>query len=408
MFAKQFQLNRYYFILGVSNAFAFQFIGTVILAEILLIVLAFRLFIDLSKGHQYISKSVSLRIVSFGGIWFLSQLFTDLYRQIDTTETFKSLSQIFVLTLSLFALLMGNEDQEFKLSSYFIGLNFSYFLLYFFSNSPSDSWKFYFGPAISGILLLLLGFSSKKSFTKVVVILLLASMSLVLGSRSLGLILLITALSYLNISQNRYFFKTIVFILCGVLLGVFANNIYRNAALSGELGETQQRKAQLQYASGPILLTARSEFLYEIAAIKSNPWIGLGSNPNATEETLLKTFLLEQQFRVDSKNTAARGSLLKDGRLPQHSMFFGAWLEGGILALPFWLYLFWQMTKWNMRNNLRNQNAKLSVISKYLYINFVWAFFFSPLGAGSRMMLATSIAICFYSQNGIFKEEVRV
>lgn len=402
MSSRRIDIDFRFFFIGLSNCLVFSFIGTVILGEIFLIALLFSLIPFLNRNKSFVLQKTPFYFFIWACVWIICQLFTDIYREADNVDTLKSLAQITVLALLILAVLTKLQEKDNFLISYYIGLNISniILLLFLYPNSlpnTTDVWKFYLGPSISGIILLVIGLLKLNSTKKNFFIISLSFFSLALGARSLSLILLITALSlYISPAKFNMAKVTLVSIII-IPVGLIISDSYREAALDGKFGIQQMQKAEAQYRNGPILFSARSEILYEIAAIKSSPFFGYGSNPRATDRILTNTYLLEEDFGINSEKVTGREQYLKTGRIPQHSMFFGAWLEGGLFAILFWLYTFWKMTEWNFSSRMRTSTSNLDILSKYLYFNFVWAFFFSPLGAGSRMTLATSLGIAFLS-----------
>ena len=392
-------VNVKYVLLGLSNAIAFRLIGLLIIAEMLIVVQLMAYFLSKRQPLNHEQKIITSRILFFGIIWFTTQLFTDFYRESAGFDTVKSLSQIFVLTVIILALLNCYQDEEKKFVSYLYGYSLSYglvFLQALSSGTAGDWWKFYFGPSFSLLFLIFIGSMKKSSMLKFFLVSLLGFFSIVLGSRSLGMILVITSIGFLNFSSSRSILRSLVFFFLFFLLANTANNLIRDASLNGKFGRDQQIKAEQQYSTGPILFVARSELTYQWASIVESPIFGLGSNPSPSVEVLINTYDLESKYGIISKNTAAYQSLTKTGKTPQHSIFFGAWLEGGLISIILLLYLFFQMLKWNSVNIMRTSKSKLSLLASYLHINFLWAFFFSPLGAGSRMNLAVTVGVCFF------------
>ena len=396
-----------YFLLGLSNSISFHFIGLVIVAEIIICLLAIHKFLQVRSQMTNEEKRIIHFLFFFGALWFLTQFFTDIYLDATTSDTLKSLSQIFVLIFLLLFMFLHFQHNRIAFRSYLIGVSLStmvIFLQSISSNKAGDWWKFYFGPSLSVLILLYLGHIRLRNEIKFILIFGLSLISFFLGSRSLGLILLFTAISFLDFFSTRGIGKSLCFLIALLLIGNFANSIFREASLSGRLGFAQQKKAQLQYQAGPIFLVARSEFLYQVASIKESPIFGSGSNPNLSANALITAFDLENKYGVITKKTSAYAELVKTGKTPQHSIFFGAWLEGGIFSIILLLYLFIMMIRWNFRNDVRTSSSNYSILSRYCFFNFCWAFFFSPLGAGSRMTFALGIGICYFA----YKDSITV
>jgi O-antigen ligase len=157
--------------------------------------------------------------------------------------------------------------------------------------------------------------------------------------------------------------------------------------------QSQQIKSLDQYNAGPILFTARSEIAFELAAIKSNPIIGSGSNPNITFQILNDAQLFNQFLGVTTDATNAYKAALSDGKIPQHSVILSAWIEGGIVLAVFWIIiLFWTLRKFG---EILRTKTPLSQFAIYIGLSSIWAMLFSPLGAGSRMELAVGLSAVY-------------
>ena len=170
--------------------------------------------------------------------------------------------------------------------------------------------------------------------------------------------------------------------------------MYGNLAITGVLGQAQLIKYSQQSQAGPILLSGRSELLYELSAISETRILGLGSNAFLTNEILEKVVTEEYRFGVVHNSTTSYMGYNADGKIPNHSMIFTAWLEGGVLAALFWFYVLFIVVR--RFSSVATKSQPFGIISKYLSINFFWALFFSPLGAGSRVILAFSLGIIFF------------
>ncbi len=394
------RINIKYLLLGLSNAISFNFIGLVIIAEIIICLQVIMFFAKGKKTQQNKESRMIRNILILGTIWFTTQLFTDLYQESEITDTLKSLSQIFVFTMLLTAMITHFQHKEYALHNYLIGFCLSNLLIFvgaWNTGNAQDWWKFYFGPTVSVLALVSIGSLRANSMVKFLAIISLAAISIFLGSRSLGVILILTSIGFLTFRSSRSIARSLIFIIVLLVLGNVFNSLIRDASLSGKFGVAQQVKAQQQYTNGPILLVARSELLYELASIRESSFWGKGSNPIPSANVLISTHDMETEFRINSKQTSAYENFTTTGRTPQHSMLFGAWLEGGVLSILLLSYLFILMVKWNIRNNIKGSTSKLSILARYFFINFIWAFFFSPLGAGSRMTIAVGFGICYFA-----------
>ena len=400
------RINIKFLLLGLSNAISFKFIGLVIIAEIIICLQVFVFFAKGKRTHNHKEYRMIRNILILGTIWFTTQLFTDLYQESEVNDTLKSLSQIFVFTMLLIAMITHFQHKENALHNYLIGFCLSTLIIFieaWNAGNAGDWWKFYFGPTLSILALVLIGRLRASSMVKFLSVITLAAISIILGSRSLGVILILTSIGFLTFRSSRSIGRSLIYVLVLLFLGNIFNGLIRDASLSGQLGVAQQVKAQQQYTSGPILLVARSELLYEIASIRESSFLGQGSNPIPSASVLISTHDMETEFRINSKQTSAYENFTTTGRTPQHSMIFGAWLEGGVFSILLLSYLFALMVRWNTNNSPKSSTSRFSILARYFFINFIWAFFFSPLGAGSRMTIAVGFGICYF----VYREHTR-
>jgi O-antigen ligase len=263
-----------------------------------------------------------------------------------------------------------------------------------------DPWKFALGPAITGALFLFYKFGNPFRGTSLFLILLIV-IDVYLGSRSLALFtilaLVITSRKdrIAKISLVRYLAGGLIFIT--LLFGV--ERIYYQLSTNGTFGISQQLKSLDQYKAGPVLLTGRSEFAFEVSAIIQNPLLGTGSSPGLTYEILNRAQEINSSLGVKTEFTNAYKSTLQDGKVPQHSMLFGAWVEGGILSFTFWAILFiWTARRFIV---MPKRLPPLGHFTTYAALSTLWAIVFSPLGAGSRMELVIGlVALLLQSKIG--------
>ena len=156
----------------------------------------------------------------------------------------------------------------------------------------------------------------------------------------------------------------------------------------------QQSKALDQYAAGPILFTARSEIPFELAAIKLNPIIGIGSSPQLTYELLNETQLINSKLGIETRLTNSYIQAVSTGKFPEHSMIFTAWVENGLIVFILWvIILLWVIKR--SSELISNPNPPLGYYAMFMGINTLWTILFSPLGAGSRMDLAVGLTALF-------------
>ncbi len=393
-----------FLIAGISNFIRIKSSVQIIPTEIIAVVLSFLSLINNKRGC---TTPQDIRILKYLNLYLLislmNQVLIDQVKNINSSETLKSIAQTVVVWSLLRVAIIYIKVDIFRFFSYVSGYFVSILLQLIIDPSTYmqvDPWKFAIGPAVTGGLFLL--FSYKNSFRAMFLwatLLILVDVSL--GSRSLALftlLALIIASRKDPIPSSRYSrLIGVALTLFIVLLGI--ERVYYQLSTAGTFGYSQQKKALDQYKAGPIVFTGRSEFAFEIAAIIQSPFFGNGSNPELTYEILNRTQIINSSLGVNTEITNAYKSTLIDGKIPQHSMLFGAWVEGGILAFTFWvIFLFWTTKTFIL---MPKQKPPLGNFATYAGLSTLWAIVFSPLGAGSRMELAIGLsALLVHSKIG--------
>ena len=394
------------FVAGLFSSVSFQYGVEIIPLELIAVAFFIASLGRCSKIQDIKTRNFLRQTMIIGFILIPTQILTDAYRSITLFETIKSTAQILTLIALIFSGITWLAINETRLRSFLIGYFSSSLISFFlFSNVyiAHDSWKFLFANFTTASLLYFLGGYSKSRIVAILMVLSLVSIHLIFGARSAAAITMLCVFPLLIPAGTRPSKKNISILLIFLTVVVLASEqIYQNLALGGTLGQAQLIKAREQFESGPLLLFARSETLYQLGAITENPIIGKGSNPELDQSLLLKISRNEYQLGLRSKDTAAYRSYLLSGRVPQHSMFFGSWLEAGIIGVIFWLtillFLLREFTKFVF------MRSRLSYITFYLLISTFWNLFFSPLGAGSRLFLAIAITCVAHNRLGRSQE----
>lgn len=388
------------FCLGLSNFIYFKSFGQIILLEVIAILLFMLIFIFAKNGGPILKvegRMFPKKFYYLGFIWLIGQFISDSINHSDPTDTKKLIAQIVVILVLVYWAQNWFQSGESRLTWFILGYCFSVIPNYFLTPSIYtlvEPWKFCFGPGFT--LLVFLWFSKSRISLplQMATILPLVYFDILVGSRALALVTIISwASSLLSRLPSENKSRLVISIVGLAVVAMLASNTYHNLALSGHLGTSQQAKAIQQFGSGPLILVARSELLFELSGIRRNLLFGTGSNPNISTDIVNEVDRFNSRIGVASENTAAFLYAQSTGKIPQHSLLFSFWMFGGIPAALFWIYLFFILSKWTLQTRI--QNSSYFYLSRFLYIGFVWNFLFSPLGAGQRVLLALTIATVF-------------
>jgi hypothetical protein len=255
-------------------------------------------------------------------------------------------------------------------------------------------WKFAVGQAVT--VLALAGLDRAKALgdrLAPAVLVLLAGLHLVLGSRGLALFTLITLAGVLVAparrgDRRRLSRAQLATLAVGSLVGgLLLQSAYINLAGSGRLGTNEQLKLSLQTGDYGLLVGARKDAVFLVAAIVESPIVGSGPTAPASigVKTAAANWLTRHGYGLENYDYL---TLVLPDMLYLHSELLGAWVTAGILAVPFWvlaLVLLWRAT-------LRAVAARRRAESFLLVIG-VWHVFFSPIGDITRVHLAVMLGL---------------
>lgn len=176
--------------------------------------------------------------------------------------------------------------------------------------------------------------------------------------------------------------RHIPFVVVGVAgLMFLVKGAYSYAAKNGMLDEYETKKYERQTARGSgfmaLLKSGRGEFFIGLDAALDKPFVGHGSQPFDTHG-YVGDYLREYgtDFERESyMRNVAKGAL---AIIPSHSHIINYWMNHGITALLFWLYVLYL--------TIQTFRKRLAIIPEWFGYwaltmpLFLWDFFFSPLG----------------------------
>lgn len=402
------------FFLGVFSSFYINFIGQLYVTEIVLALLF--PFQWIRNWNVLLKGQLTGRILLFGSLWFVSQVFTDLIRGTPTNDMLRGWAGILVLlvTFSSLYLLLRKSIRRIQifLLGYAIGVMASCYIQppYYFAAEP---WKFGFGyPTTLLVLLFILHTTGKKlnDLNKwVLPLLALGGLSIYLNARSLGATIIMTAL--ILWLRNRSFGKAILtrirpqsIIAGGLILGLTIwglISVYALAAQKGYLGEEARLKYMWQDSGRfGLLLGGRSEILASAIAIRDSPIIGHGSWAQDPAYRVFLYRLLDLGYELSPEELSRY--IYESDLIPAHSHIFQAWVWGGILGAVFWLVILGMIIKVLVQSNRFPNNLYILVI--FFSISSIWDIFFSPFASIMRLRWAFQLVVfitAFYQSQRI-------
>jgi hypothetical protein len=228
----------------------------------------------------------------------------------------------------------------------------------------------------------------------VVLLLLLAGVSLIFDSRFITGMLLGCAVALMVAGEEGRVSKRGVgrlVILAAAGLALYL--AYPSIALSGVIGQRAQLQQVLYDSQGSnFLLATRLEFPQMVFLVAQNPFLGIGSwgRLNVGDAYSALTFLNDHVAPL-SPNTVDYLLNPTEGYpgYNSHSSAMASALFAGVLALPFWIFLFVSI----IRSVIRFTRGQSVMPALLLYMGglSLWDLFFSPLTTRSHVELAVML-----------------
>lgn len=400
--------NLLLFFAGLGGAIYVQQFGTFAISEPLLV--------SVALAFVFFSRDLPR---CFGGLlfvtllWIVGVLVSDLYNEIDVSSTVKltgSVTLFFINILSFYVLLRKRPGG----AVYFVAGNMISYLLQFYYFPPPLAKEefindFYEAEHVLFTWVALTHYVAMMSFAGILwffgwtrlsalVLLVAAGGALYLGSRAYFLIGLISAIalyfmgridvnSYLNKARSFSIVK-LAKITALILLGTYAASlIYKEAALSGVLGDYAHEKyVEQSKVEGFGLASGRLDFFESVYAIARSPLLGYGSY--AVDDVGIQTDFFKL-MGITSKEPKEL--------VPCHSHILGAWVWSGLLSLPFWLLLTYRIG----RSLFEVYDFRLIGICIPYAAFVIWHMFFSPIGY--RVDLSFFVGMLFALSQGRLK-----
>lgn len=396
-------IDVFILLLAIFSLFHVDVIGQLYLSEIILTLLF--PFLMIRKWSTLLKDRLTSRILLFGSLWFVSQVFTDLIRSTPIDDMLRGWAGILVLLVTFSSLYLLIKKKIWRIQIFILGYAIGglaglYFQPpFYFSEEP---WKFGLGYPITLLVLLFISYTSGKTLKNlnkwVLPLLAMGGLSIYLNARSLGATIIVTALALWL--RNRKFGRALLTrlnlqnILVGSLILIFAvwslSSFYAYAAQQGYLGEEAQMK-YAQQGSGQfgLLLGGRSEILASAIAIGNSPIIGHGS---WAKDPAYRVFLYRLiDLGYERSQEELYRYINQSDLIPAHSHFFQAWVWAGILGAVFWLAVLGLIIQSLVKSNRFPNSLYIFVI--FMSIGSIWDIFFSPFGSVMRLRWAIQFVI---------------
>jgi O-antigen ligase len=370
------------------------------------LILAAMVIVHVVQGRPLrLDRSVGI-VIGLLALWLCGQVAADIYRAAAFTDYVRGWARIIFTALNLIGLyLLTNRDTR-RVRLAFFGLAIGQgigVLVMPTVYAQSDPWKF--GLAFPCTTLAALLACSRPIWRRrlgpFVILAAMAGINAFLDARSLAGVCFLASIYTVVATREQqsaaqaHRGRSMVILVVGVVAVLVGSFAYGSMAKSGWLGIAAQVKYEFQSTGRySFVLGGRNEIVFSSLAIRESPIVGHGSY--AKLPVLLQAagaaqlaewgyeYLLPSEDRPDL--------------LPTHSCLFGAWVEAGILAVPFWtcfLALLW-------RGCMRaiNRGDTLTPLRIFIAVALSWDVLFSPFGADRRITVPLAILLLIGGENG--------
>lgn len=388
-------------IIPLSSTVVFQSIGVLFLQDIIAPVVLLVLLAQ--KGSITQLRPLRLCFLLMA-IWLAGAVTTDLYRGSAPVDFLRGWSRLILLGVNIAMIWLLCRGSLKLLSLYTMSSGAAAVVGALTSSDPltiSDPWKFGVG---SGLITLVAGLTGVpffregvKRFYPEVAILMLSMLSLLLNSRTMFAVGALSA-GYSLLSRwlllRRQSVSKIGFVgllLSGLLVAQATVIIYEYSASQGWLGENARAKYIMQVDNDAgLLLSGRSESLVSLEAIRDMPILGHGSWAQDPYYTIVY-YTRQKQLGLPLPPTWQEFGASYDYIIQSHSHLLGAWVDAGILSVPFWLWtLMLAFSSLYAVVARRNQPNVLVILFSFL---IMWDVLFSPFSAQARITKALQIVV---------------
>jgi hypothetical protein len=261
------------------------------------------------------------------------------------------------------------------------------------TSSAADVWKYAVGGPVSVALLAVCDVRWRAGSRRpmFLVLAVLFAVDVLLDFRSLALFTLLTAVLFSTAAGRGAPASRFRTGLRGIALSMLVVAGFFAAAQVGWLGERTTSQVRQDSANVyELAVNLRPEVLQSIYLISRRPLVGYGSQPTLDSVTFAGSLRFVSQHGVKMNINLKRG--WQRGVSPgvvQHSMLFGTAVMAGILAVPFWLFL-WLI---GVRAAIDATRLRSSPLLVFWTLVVLWDSLFSPLTGLYHLLLAGYLAL---------------
>jgi hypothetical protein len=381
-------LEIFVFVIPMLKFVKLSIEGRLILSEIILFVLF--LFMLSTKNIRFETK-MGRTLIVLCILWMYGQILTDIIRSTDFIDYVRGWAKVFFTIVNFVTIYSLFRNRRRLIVIFAAGIAAGNILEFYLNPgilAHNYPWKFGIGSSVTLLFILIAeSYFRKRNLFSIVPILIISSLNLILGFRSLSGICFLPAV-YLALqwlwstnvgSKFQLSLKTICIVATIILAAstCFVKG-YGYLANRGYLGEGAKIVYEGQaYGMLGLIIGGRSEILTSWNAIMDSPIIGHGSWAKNEQyaEALIEIKRLLGYYAGEPDET---------GLIPTHSHIFGAWVEAGVLGAIFWFWVILLPIRCIMR--LFGTKECLTPLFAYICFLLMWDIFFSPYSGDRRFI----------------------
>lgn len=294
------------------------------------------------------------------------------------------------LTTALFLVALAKTVKDTATTAHFL-LVFSFAsVVYYIFLGPDNTrggfdmlWKYGIAYPVTIALVYWLVSDQRRRRLLVPALVGLAALGMALGYRSYALVCVVVVIICIAKGQQRRRAKARVLVLGGLGLAAMAMFLPR-AMADGMFGrEIQERTLHQSRGNTPLILGGRTEPPLSVAAISERPLLGWGSMQNIPGSTISKGSQIAESWGMADPSIYLPFWVREQGRISLHSIFFGSWVEGGVIAAVFPALLL-VLFAWAICS-AQGRFAPLIIL---VSTHGIWDVLFSPWGGNKSVVLA--------------------
>lgn len=352
-------------------------IGEVYAAELLLIPVALGVLF-FGRTRAILTQRFLVLLIITCLIMLIGYIISDLYRGSDPTRYLRGWGRILLLIsdMLVFAILSANHKRN--IWWFLFGLGVGTIASLLIKGSPLSNWKFGYGEPIIYTVACLAVFLPMRIIS--VALAIVGLLSVALDSRIYGGIsLLLSVFLWVRAGRPQQSIKGLwqywKIGLVGIIAVIALGSIYTSTQTEYSVHREQSNLGRM------IMLRVG------LAAIVDSPFIGYGSwseSKRFAEMTNVEIAKAEGKSQLIVTNSESFGP---------HSQILQAWVEGGILAVPFFLMLGYRSYRAFKYVALSRPVDAYTPIFFYVLAIGLWNLVMSPFAGIHRIFIALSVAI---------------